>query len=69
MAIVNLLQVNYRLAADSEQTIRDTFSVNSETGVINLVSSLNFESVNLYQFYIDAFDLSETPLTSNVTVT
>ena len=47
----------------------NTFSINNATGVITLTSSLDFEVENLYEFYVEARDLSAAPLTSNVSVT
>ena len=57
------------LAPNTEQSIVDTFSVNLGTGVITLLEPLDFEIRNLYRFYVEAFDLSAVPLTSNVSVT
>lgn len=45
-----------------------TFAINNTTGVIQLSSSLNFEDINRYEFYVEARDLSVVPLTSNVSV-
>jgi hypothetical protein len=57
------------LAPDTDQSIQETFAVNLGTGVITLISSLNFESRFQYIFFVEAFDLSAVPLTSNVSVT
>ena len=62
------VQVRYRLASDTEQGVVDTFSIDPVTGVVTLLSSLNFEDINRYQFYVEAYDLSAAPLTSNVSV-
>lgn len=58
----------YRFAPDTDSLVTDTFAVNATTGVIILSSSLNFENRNRYQFTVEAYDLSDAPLTSNVSV-
>lgn len=48
--------------------VLNTFSINNETGVITLTAPLDHEQQPLYEFYIEARDLSAVPLTSNVSV-
>ncbi len=59
----------YRLPSGSEAGILSTFSVNGQSGVITLLNSLNFEDLERYDFYVEAIDGSDVPLSSNVTVT
>ena len=62
------LQVEYFFVNQTEQEVTDTFAIDVSSGVITLISSLNFESRNQYEFYVEARDLSDAPLTSNVSV-
>ncbi|NWR95857.1 PCDC2 protein, partial [Furnarius figulus] len=47
---------------------RDVISVNEKTGEINLISGLDFEDVNVFNFRIEARDHGTPPLSGHCKV-
>lgn len=62
---VCLLQVEYRFSGPPQSN----FSIGTSSGVITLLMSLDFETLNRYELVVEAYDLSVEPLSSNTTIT
>ncbi|XP_062585575.1 protocadherin-9-like isoform X1 [Saccostrea cucullata] len=50
-------RVSYRFSMRSDlDAIKSKFSINAQTGQIQVISALNYGEQNLYEFFIEAFD-------------
>ena len=62
-------KVSYKFSQRSDlEVIKAKFSLNAETGQINLISQLNYGEQKLYEFFIEAYDHGEEVLVSQARV-
>nr|XP_034301420.1 LOW QUALITY PROTEIN: protocadherin-7-like [Crassostrea gigas] len=63
-------KVSYRFSLRSDlEALKSKFSINAETGQIQVISQLNYGEQNLYEFFIEAFDHGEEVRVSQAKVT
>ena len=61
-------QLRYKFANGQDSIDTNTFRVDSVTGVIFLIATIDFETTMEYTFVVEASDISSAPLTASVDV-